>query len=137
MRIWAPCGRIVAAENLKAGQTLEARELRASTVECFPTVARSSLTVDQVVGQSLRRPVASGAEILPDLLAAPKEVNRGESVAVQVVSGSTHLEFVGKAETAGSTGDFIAVRNLSSNRIFQARVSGKGTALVEVPRYKD
>jgi flagella basal body P-ring formation protein FlgA len=133
VRIAAPCERIVAAENLKAGQRLEARQLRSSTAECFPSTNSGVLTLDQTVGMTLRRAVASGAEILPDLLAGPKEVNRGDAVSVQVFSGAARLEFVGKAETAGSTGELIAIRNPSSNRIFQARVNGKGKAVVEVP----
>jgi flagella basal body P-ring formation protein FlgA len=132
VRIAAPCEQVVAAENLKAGQRLEARQLRATTAECFPIAAGAAPTLSQMVGMSVRRPVAAGAEILPDNLAGPKEVNRGDSVSIQVFSGAARLEFVGKAETAGSTGDLIAVRNPSSNRIFQARVNGKGKAVVEV-----
>jgi flagella basal body P-ring formation protein FlgA len=133
VRISAPCTRIVAAENIAAGQPVEARQVHAAAAECFPMAARLTLTIEQVVGTRLRRPVSMGAELVPDLLATPKDVNRGDSVAVEVLSGAAHLEFTGKAETAGSTGDFIAVRNLSSNRIFQARVNGKGKAVVEIP----
>ena len=133
VRVSAPCNRLLAAESLKAGTPLKARQLRTSSGQCSPGAVRSSLTLDQVVGMSLRRPVASGAEIVSGLLAAPKEVNRGDPVSVQVFSGATHLEFVGKAESAGSTGEVIAVRNTASNRIFQARVDGRGKAVVEIP----
>jgi flagella basal body P-ring formation protein FlgA len=133
VRISAPCNRVVAAENLKTGQPLKAGQIRVSSAQCFPAAARSGLKLEQVVGMSLRRPVASGAEIVAGLLAAPKDVNRGDPVSIEVFSGAAHLEFVGKAETAGSAGELIAVRNPTSNRIFRARVDGKGKAVVEVP----
>jgi len=133
VRLGVPCDRLLAAENLKAGQPLQAGQLRASAAQCFPSPDRIVLTIEKVLGMSLRRPIASGSEILPGLLAGPSDINRGDSVAVHVFSGAAHLEFTGKAETAGSAGDFIAVRNPSSNRVFRARVDGKGTAVVDVP----
>jgi hypothetical protein len=36
-----------------------------------------------------------------------------------------------RALTGGRSGDTISVRNPESNKTFQARVTGKGTAIVE------
>jgi flagella basal body P-ring formation protein FlgA len=64
----------------------------------------------------------------------PPDVNRGDMVEVEVRSGAAHLAFTGKAETAGRSGDTIAIRNLSSNKVFQARVDGKGRAFLDAGR---
>jgi flagella basal body P-ring formation protein FlgA len=61
----------------------------------------------------------------------PPDVNRGEMVEVEVRSGAAHLAFTGKAESAGHSGDTIVIRNPSSNKVFQARVDGKGKAFLD------
>jgi flagella basal body P-ring formation protein FlgA len=53
---------------------------------------------------------------------------------VEVRSGGAHLIFTGKAETTGHSGDLIVVRNLSSNKVFQARIEGKGKAFLDAGR---
>jgi flagella basal body P-ring formation protein FlgA len=40
----------------------------------------------------------------------------------------------GKAESAGRSGDMVAIRNMTSNKLFQARITGKGKALVDAGR---
>src|SRR5581483_5615169 len=130
VRITVPCDHIIAAEDLKPGLPLQPSQLRATTGECFPS-ARASLSLDQLVGLTLKRRVAPGAPILPDMVEGVKDVNRGDIVAIEVFSGSAHLQFSAKAETPGAVGETIALRNPASNRIFRARVSGKGRAVVQ------
>jgi len=67
-------------------------------------------------------------------LMLPPDVNRGEMVEVEVRSGAAHLAFTGKAESAGRSGDTIVIRNLSSNKVFQARIEGKGKAFLDAGR---
>ncbi len=59
------------------------------------------------------------------------EVTRGESVAVEVQSGAARLTFDAKAESSGKPGDTVLLRNPENGRLFQARVVGKGKALVQ------
>jgi flagella basal body P-ring formation protein FlgA len=80
------------------------------------------------------RIVAAGAEIHLAQLMVPPDVNRGELVEVEVRSGAAHLALTGKAESAGRSGDTIVIRNLSSNKVFQARVEGKGKASLDAGR---
>ena len=50
---------------------------------------------------------------------------------VEVRSGAAHLALTARALSGGRVGETIPVRNPESNRTFQARVTGKGTVLVE------
>jgi flagella basal body P-ring formation protein FlgA len=61
----------------------------------------------------------------------PPDVNRGDMVEVEVRSGAARLAFTGKAESTGHSGDLVVIRNLSSNKVFQARVEGKGKAFLD------
>jgi flagella basal body P-ring formation protein FlgA len=122
--------QVVAIESLRTGQPVEPRQLRLETSEGFPLRAKIAGSIEQVAGRLPLRPFPAGSPIHLDQLAAPFDVNRGDLVDVEVRSGATRLAFSGTAETAGRNGDVVAIRNEGTNRLFQARVNGKGKALV-------
>jgi flagella basal body P-ring formation protein FlgA len=138
--VWArvlisvPMPRVVAAETLKKGEAIGASQVRVETADGFPIAGDVAQTVDQVVGRAPMRAIAPGTEVHLGLLMVPPDVNRGEMVEVEVRSGAAHLAFTGKAESAGRSGDTIVIRNLSSNKVFQARVEGKGKAFLDAGR---
>jgi flagella basal body P-ring formation protein FlgA len=132
--ISAPMPRVVAAEALKKGEAIGAGQVRVETADSFPIATDVAQTVDQVVGRASLRPVSPGTEIHLSQLMVPPDVNRGEMVAVEVRSGAAHVAFTGKAESAGRSGETIVIRNLSSNKVFQARVEGKGRAFLDAGR---
>ena len=129
--ISAPMPRVVAAESLGKGEVIGASQVRVETADRFPISGDVAQTVDQVVGRASMRVVAPGTEIHLAQLMVPPDVNRGEMIEVEVRSGGAHLAFTGKAESAGRSGDTIVIRNLSSNKVFQARVEGKGKAFLD------
>jgi len=132
-KVWvkAPCEKLVAAEAVKPGQPIEARQVRVEHDECFPAMPVAGETPLSPLGLVSARAIAPGSEIRLALLASPNDVNRGDAVQVEVRGGAVRLAFTAKAETGGRSGDFVAVRNPSSNKIFQARVEGKDSVLVK------
>jgi flagella basal body P-ring formation protein FlgA len=123
--------RVVAAEALKKGEAIGASQVRVETADRFPMAGDMAQMLDQVVGRAPIRAVVPGTEIRLSQLMVPPDVNRGDMVEVEVRSGAAHLAFSGKAESAGRNGDTIVIRNLSSNKVFQARVEGKGRAFLD------
>ncbi len=77
----------------------------------------------------VRRSVTVWARV--KLEAPPREVERGEVVAVEVRSGSALLKFDGTAESGGKTGDVVPVRNPANGARFRARVVAKGRVSVD------
>jgi len=134
--IWArvtlavPCRRFIATESLRAGQPIAARQVRAIVSTCFPVGAKE-ISLDQVTGMMPIHSIAARTELRLDLLAAPNDVNRGDDVQVEVRSGNARVALTARAVTGGRNGDTISVRNPQSNRVFQARITGKDTAVVE------
>jgi flagella basal body P-ring formation protein FlgA len=63
----------------------------------------------------------------------PNDVNRGDLVRVEVHMGAARLALTGRAESAGRLGDLVPVRNLDSSRVFEARVEGKDSVIVQRP----
>jgi flagella basal body P-ring formation protein FlgA len=127
---------VVAAGNLKRGEAITAAQVREETGERFPVTGDLAQSAEQVVGRLPLRDIEDGKEIRLALLTLPLDVSRGEMVEVEVLSGGARLAFTGKAESSGRTGDTITIRNLSSSRIFQARVNGRGKALLEPGRFQ-
>jgi flagella basal body P-ring formation protein FlgA len=128
VRIHVACQRTVATEPLKLGQPVGQRQFRIEPGECFPGLDAAVLSPQGMVA---KRAIAAGAEIRPELVAPPNDVNRGDAVHVEVRSGGARLAFIAKAESGGRDGDFIAVRNPSTNKIFRARIQGKDQVLVQ------
>ena len=132
--ISAPVPRVVASEALKKGEAIGASQVRVEIADRFPISGDVAQTVDQVAGRAPLRAVVPGEEIHLAQLMLPPDVNRGEMVEVEVRSGAAHLAFTGKAESAGRSGDTIVIRNLSSNKVFQARIAGRGKAYLDAGR---
>jgi flagella basal body P-ring formation protein FlgA len=130
----APVRYVVATANLKSGAPVTADQIREESAERFPLFGDLAVSADQVVGLMPLREIQSGKEIPLSLLARTLDVTRGEMVEVEVRSGGARLAFSGKAESSGRTGDLVSIRNLASSRLFQARVNGKGKALLDTNR---
>jgi flagella basal body P-ring formation protein FlgA len=133
--IWAkvkaliPAARVVAAENLKAGHAVELSQLRVETGDGFPGDAfLSSLT--EAAGRIIRRNVPAGTALRPQWLEAAHDVVRGQTVRVEVRSGSARLELDAEAEASASAGQTVPVRNPESKKRFMARVEGPGRVSV-------
>lgn len=131
VRVVAPVTVIVAADRLERGHPVSATQLRTGIVQRFPSLKNKLTSIDQLVGLIPDRTFSPGAELRVENFSKPNEVNRGDLVAIEVHSGSVKLAFSGRAETAGHTGDLIAVRNPDTQKIFQARVCAKDRAFVE------
>jgi flagella basal body P-ring formation protein FlgA len=130
VKVAAAVRRVVALGDLKPGQPVETGQILEQTREEFPAPGEFAGTLDQVAGKWPRLLIRAGSEIRADQLVEAKDVARGERVRVEVVEGAARLEFEGIAESSGSAGEMIPVRNPDSNRRFRARVEGKGRVSV-------
>jgi flagella basal body P-ring formation protein FlgA len=122
---------VVAAQELKIGQPVDAAQLRVETLESAPVGGMFFSDIAAAAGRVPRRTISAGTPIRPEWLEAPKEVQRGETVQVDVIQGGAHLRLEGVAQTAGAIGDTVFVENPASKRRFPARVEAKGKVLVK------
>ena len=129
VRVLVSTRRLVARRDLAARRGIEAGDVELVEVEA-PPGGPVTIEPEQAIGKVTRRAIRAGSAVWPHLLEAPREVSRGEKVLVRVASGAALIETVGLAETAGSVGETVLVKNASTGKRFQARVTGK--AEVEV-----
>jgi flagella basal body P-ring formation protein FlgA len=132
VRITAPVTRLIADENLRAGIPIKSGQIREEVTDAFPLSSGRLASLSQVEGLIPLRAIASGAEVRPDDVGQPYEVNRGDLVHVEVRAGAARLALTGRAESAGRVGDLVPVRNIDSSRVFPAVVEGKDSVVVLV-----
>lgn len=123
---------LVASHPLPRGEVVSGADLAA--VDRDISRLRSGYFIDykEVVGMRVRRSIAQGMALSPNMLESPKIVRRGERVTIQAETGGLQVSMAGKALTDGAKGDTIEVQNLSSKRKVQAIVASPGVVIVRM-----
>ena len=130
-RITASATRVVAVTDLSAGETVREDQVRLETFDTFALDDRPARRLEEVVGFIARARIRAGSTVLRNQLNRAPEITRGDAVQVEVTAGGAHLAFEGKAQSNGTTGAVILVKNPSSGKDFRARVTGKGKVSVQ------
>lgn len=130
VRIAVAENRIIANRPLREGEIIRAEDLRIEDQTEFSFHNRAAVRIEDVAGQTPRRPIRAGDAILRSLLEAPKDINKGDSVEVTVVEKNLRFRSEGLAETAGRRGEMIRVRNVTSGKTFHAKVEASGRVTV-------
>jgi flagella basal body P-ring formation protein FlgA len=130
-RITVPGKRAVALEDLPAGRPIQKDRVEIVDAELCPFSEVSVGSAAEIAGRLLRRSVPRGAPLFSSLLESPKQVERGQTVEVEVLSGRAALRLEGRAESGGNAGETVTVRNPDTGRRFTARVEGKGKVIVD------
>jgi flagella basal body P-ring formation protein FlgA len=120
----------VALEKIEAGRPIGAGQVRVETRESFPGLTGRAKSLDEVVGHIPRRSIRAGSTVRLDLLKQPKDIDRGDLVYVIAKNGGARIEFEARAQSPGSRGESILVRNPATGRNFRGRVEGKGRVSV-------
>lgn len=131
--VWINVKRVVALSDLEPGAVVNDSMVRLETRDEFPAAGDFPESADQVLGQAVRLPIRAGTAIRRAQLEPPKEVLNGETVIVDVWSGGAHLKLEARAQSSGTIGQMIPIRNLSSQKSFLARVVGKGRVSLQDP----
>jgi flagella basal body P-ring formation protein FlgA len=130
VRIVAHTTRVVATANIPSGKPIQKNQVRVESCEDFLLDETTARSLDEVIGYLPKNLLRAYLPIRKNQLAASPDVARGELVDVQVFSGAAHLAVKGKAESEGFMGSTILVRNISSGKVFSARVAGRDQVVV-------
>lgn len=112
------------------GESLEMNDVRFERKEVTRLGDRYLTDVSLVSGYTLKRAVKAGTLLHLRMLKVPHAVKRGEKVTIVADSGGIKVKMRGQALSDGKKGAVIKVRNLSSNRIVEGEVVGKGTVKI-------
>lgn len=84
------------------------------------------LSLDNVIGQKLTRPIQPNQIISANYLKAAAAINKGDEVVISARGSSMSVRMPGVALEEGAIGQQIRVRNTRSQRIVHARVTAPG-----------
>jgi flagella basal body P-ring formation protein FlgA len=130
VRIHGPVTRIVAAADLKAGVPIAEGSIVAETRDAAPPPGGTARSTEEVLGRIPRRTIPAGSPVSLDMIEAPFDVRRGETLTVEARCGAARLVLEAMAQSDARRGQFVKVRNPSSGKPFQARVNSPGRASV-------
>ncbi len=121
---------IEAAAPLAPGKPVEASQLKQVTGPRFPFGPAPISSINDAAGRAVLRAVNPGEPIFANMLIAARQIERGDTVRVDVSCGAAHLSLEAVSQTAGRTGELILLKNPENGRFFQARVAGKDQASI-------
>ncbi|MFC2077166.1 flagellar basal body P-ring formation chaperone FlgA [candidate division KSB1 bacterium] len=79
---------------------------------------------DEAVGLVATRIISPGRVITTDMAGPPLVILKGDRVQIEALAGQIMIRLAGEAVRDGRVGEFITVRNLSTNKRLDARVIG-------------
>jgi flagella basal body P-ring formation protein FlgA len=89
-------------------------------------------SLDQALGYKLTRPTVSDQVISGVFMEQPEVVSKGDHVVIIARTGALAVRMPGEALAKGVISQQIPVRNLNSQRVIKARVTGPGEVEVSM-----
>jgi flagella basal body P-ring formation protein FlgA len=130
VRITVETDRVVATELLRAGHLIREDQVRIERYSGPPLEPVFAGLTSEVVGRVARALVLAGSPVKTANLELPPEINRGDMVNVQVLSGAARISLDARANSTARKGESVQLQNQTSGKIFRATVSGTGRAVV-------
>lgn len=117
---------LVTAAIIDRGQVLGAGDLKLQAQNIARAHHGFFTRPEQVIGQGARRRLRAGQLLTPQVLSGAQLVKRGQQVRISASRDGIQASTPGQALANGQQGEVIKVRNLSSEKVIQARVIEAG-----------
>lgn len=117
-----------ARQVLAKGSTASAEMLE--TLEQWLPPSTLPATPEQIAGNVLRSRVDAGKIIMVRDIEPPLVVQRGDIVNIDCLAGTVVVSTTARAKEPAREGDTIQFQSLTSKKLFAARVSGPGRAVL-------
>lgn len=121
---------LVAVRRLAMGEVLRAADLRAVRQRAERVRPGAAQTLEQAVGQQLRRPLMEGAPVMTADLGPPAVVAKNALVTMLVESPGLSLAMQGRALDSAPQGGVVQVMNLETHAVVEAQAVGPGRVRV-------
>ncbi|WAJ69432.1 flagellar basal body P-ring formation chaperone FlgA [Catenovulum adriaticum] len=114
---------VVATQYIESGQTISQGDIQVRLLE--KNRSRNGFIADKntIIGSKAKRQIKSGQAIINRNICF---VCRGEMVTIEAITSGLSVKATGVAMSDATYGETVSVKNKSSNRIVQGRVSSVG-----------
>ena len=134
-RIYEMIALPVAQHHVHPGEVIRARDIGWRNVRTNQATYNTINSLDELVGQSARRPLIAGRLIKRTDVMPRRLVAKGDFVTVHFRSKSMSLTYRGMAMEHGARNDVIRIRNPRSKKIIEGKVIGPNVATIQLPKF--
>jgi flagella basal body P-ring formation protein FlgA len=121
------------ARDVAAGEAIAATDLMTLELAAARRTANLIGDTNVLIGQVARRPLRAGTPLFAYDVQKAVVVKKGDIVTVTFAVAGLELSMQGQAQNDAGKGDTVTVKNATSRRAVEARVTGAGTAAVVTP----
>jgi flagellar basal body P-ring formation protein FlgA len=134
-RVYALIDLPVPRRHLHPGQVIRARDIGWRSMRANRSTYNTISSMEELIGQSARRPLISGRLIKRTDVKARELVAKGDFVTVHFRSKSMSLTYRGVAMESGARHDVIRIRNPRSKKVIEGKVIGPNVAAIQLPKF--
>jgi len=120
---------VVALKPLRMKRRITASDVRLARIE-VASLADAAVSIDEVVGMVVRRPLPAGAVVKKSYLRPVRLIRRGDRVSISSGDGRFRVRTRGIAVEDGYEGSVVTARTASGREV-SGRVAGPGSITVE------
>ena len=117
---------VVLARPAAPGAALQPTDLRVEERDLGGLTGGYFADPAALLGRTLKRSIVPGQPVTPSALASAVRIRRGERVVLLTRALGLDVRMQGEALRDGAVGEAIGVRNLSSQRVVEGRVTAEG-----------
>lgn len=128
--IEALCDVVLSSRPLPRNRIIQSGDLYVQK-RWLRTIPANLAVLSESVGKALTVTVRANREITRNMLSDPTLVKRGKIVKIVLDNGVLRVAALGVSEEAGRRDQLIRVKNISSNRVIYARITGGDTVRVD------
>ena len=117
---------VVAKRNIARGETINTGDLGLASKEVRLLNNGYFRNINNAMGMVSKRSIRQGEVVRLSNMAPPLLVAKGDHVKITAAAGQLSVSTNGIALTKGRKGEQIRVRNIGSEKILRARITGQG-----------
>jgi flagella basal body P-ring formation protein FlgA len=123
---------VVSDLPLARGTHLSSSDLRLEIMDVSRLHSGYFREISDLSGHVARRSIKSGQVMSPALVDPARMINRGERVVITAESPGLSIRSTGEAMQDGAYGELIRVKNTSSDKIVEGRITAPGQIKVSL-----
>lgn len=121
---------VILTQPLQHGETATEKYLSVVRKDVSQLHGNYLTTVDAVLNKQATRTLSTGAVVMPKDFVEPKLIKRGDKVVITAERSGIAIKMNGIAQSDGSRGQMIRVKNQNSDRVINATVIEVGQVSV-------
>ena len=121
---------IVLAANVSAGTVIDKSHIASQTRDTGQLAYGYLTDARQVIGKTARRPMQAGWALSTNDVQAPDVIRRGDRVTLVARTGAVEVRAEGQALSNAGVDGHVRVKNLSTRRVVDGRVTTDGLVAV-------